>query len=69
MGPTALFDIIHDPTVLFQLTFTFIYSTFSNNFSVSAKKAVSKHTLSKLASQALEARVLIADLDYFPHET
>ena len=24
-------------TVLFQLTFTFIYSTFSNNFSVSAK--------------------------------
>ena len=25
------------PTVLFQLTFTFIYSTFSKKFSVSAK--------------------------------
>ena len=25
------------PIILFQLTFTFIYSTFSNNFSVSAK--------------------------------
>ena len=26
-----------DPTVLFQRTFNFIYSTFSNKFSVSAK--------------------------------
>ena len=25
------------PTILFQLTFSFIYSTFSNKFSVSAK--------------------------------
>ena len=33
--------------VLFQLTFTFIYSTFNNNFSVSAKYVVSKHTLSE----------------------
>ena len=33
-------------TVLFQLTFTFIYNTFSNNFSISAKEVVSKHTLS-----------------------
>ena len=31
-------------TILFQLIFTFIYSTFSNNFSVSAKWAVFKHT-------------------------
>ena len=57
------------PTVLFQLIFIFIYNTFSNKFLVSTKKRVSKHTLSKLASQTLEARVLIADLDYFPHET
>ena len=32
-------------TVLFQSTFTFIYSIFSNKFSVSAKLAVFKHTL------------------------
>ena len=33
----ALFGIIHDLTVLFHLTFTFIYSIFSNNFLVSVK--------------------------------
>ena len=36
-GTIALFDTIHEPIVLFQLTFTFIYSIFINNFSVSAK--------------------------------
>ena len=37
MGPIALFGTIHGFTVLFQLTFTFIYSTFNKKFSVSAK--------------------------------
>ena len=37
MGPITLFSIIHDPIVLFQLTFTFIYSIFSNKFSISGK--------------------------------
>ena len=37
MGPTALFDTIHEFNVLFQLTFTFIYSTFSKKILVSAK--------------------------------
>ena len=37
MGPITFFGIIHDSTVLFQLTFTFIYSTFNNKFSVSTK--------------------------------
>ena len=37
MGPTTFFGIIHDSTLLFQLTFTFIYSTFNNKFSVSTK--------------------------------
>ena len=35
-GPTTLFNIIYEH-VLFQLIFTFIYSTFSNNFLLSAK--------------------------------
>ena len=33
-----------DPIVLFQLTFTFIYSTFNKKFPVSAKEAVPKRT-------------------------
>ena len=33
----VLFDTIMNPTILFQLTFTFIYSIFNNNFSVLAK--------------------------------
>ena len=37
MGPTTFFGIIHGSTLLFQLTFTFIYSTFNNKFSVSTK--------------------------------
>ena len=37
IGHTSLFGTIHGHTVLFQLTFTFIYSTFSNNFSISVK--------------------------------
>ena len=37
IGSTALFDTIYSPTVLFHLTFTFIYSIFNNKFSVSAK--------------------------------
>ena len=36
-GPIILFGVIHDPIVLFQLIFTFIYSIFSNKFSISAK--------------------------------
>ena len=34
---TALFNIIHDPTILFHLTFSSIYNSFSDKFSVSAK--------------------------------
>ena len=37
MNLTILFGIIHWPTVLFQLISNFIYSTFSNNFSISTK--------------------------------
>ena len=33
----VLFDTIMNPTILFQLTFTFIYSIFSNNFLVLAR--------------------------------
>ena len=44
MGSTMLFGTIMGSTVLFQLTFTFIYNTFSNNFLISAKSAVSKYT-------------------------
>ena len=33
MSPITLFDTIHEPHyTIFQLTFTFIYSTFSNSF-------------------------------------
>ena len=46
---TTFFDTIHSPTVLFQLpfsfNFSFIESTFNNEFSISAKYIVSKHTL------------------------
>ena len=35
---------------------------------ISPVSTLLKH-FSKLASQAIEARVLIVDLDYFPHET
>ena len=48
MGPTALFCIIHRSycTIsLFQLIFTFIYSTFSKKISISIK-ADPKQTLS-----------------------
>ena len=34
---TVFFGIIYGSIVLFQLTFTFIYSTFNNKFLVSAK--------------------------------
>ena len=37
MGLTTLLALFIGPTILFQLTFTFIYNTFSNKFSVSAK--------------------------------
>ena len=41
MGPTVLFVhfliLFIGHTVLFQLTFTFIHSTFDNKFSVSVK--------------------------------
>ena len=37
IGPTALFGTIYDLTILFQLTFIFIYSTFSNKFLILAK--------------------------------
>ena len=33
-------------TVVFQLTFTFIYNTFNNNFLILTKQAVSKRTIS-----------------------
>ena len=48
MDPTALFSIIHGSAILFQLNSTFIYSIFSNKFSILAKLATSKHTLSCL---------------------
>ena len=34
---TVLFSTIHGLTILFELTFVFIYSTFSKKFSVSTK--------------------------------
>ena len=34
---TVLFNIIHDSTILFHLTFSFIYNSFSDKFSVSVK--------------------------------
>ena len=37
MSLIILFDTIHDTTVLFQLTFTFIYNTFNNNFLILVK--------------------------------
>ena len=37
MDFTALFGIIHESYCTIQLTFTFIYSTFSKKFSISAK--------------------------------
>ena len=37
IGPIAFFGTIYGLIVLFQLIFTFIDSTFSNNFSVLAK--------------------------------
>ena len=37
MNFTALFGIIHKSYYTIQLTFTFIYSTFSKKFSISAK--------------------------------
>ena len=46
MGPLHFLVLFMGSTVLFQLTFTFIYNTFSNNFSISAKEVVSKHILS-----------------------
>ena len=48
MGLNVLFSTIHSPTVLFQITFIFIYNTFSKKFSVSAKQANLKQTLSLL---------------------
>ena len=45
MNSIGLFDIIHNFTVLFQLTSTFIYSTFSNRFLILTKLTISKHTL------------------------
>jgi len=46
IGPNTLFGIFMGLTALFQLTFTFIYNTFSKNFSVSAKLVNPKQTLS-----------------------
>ena len=37
MGLNALFGTIHEFIVLFQLIFTFIYSTFNKKISASAK--------------------------------
>ena len=37
MGSTVFFGIIHGLTILFQITFTFIYSIFNNNFSILLK--------------------------------
>ena len=37
IGSITLLALFMGPTVLFQLIFTFIYSTFINNFSVSTK--------------------------------
>ena len=37
MSLIILFDTIHNITILFQLTFTFIYNTFNNNFLILVK--------------------------------
>ena len=37
MSPTALFDTIYVSYCTIQLTFTFIYSTFSKKISISIK--------------------------------
>ena len=37
-GPIALFVLFMGPTVLFQLTFTFIYSNFSKSFQFQQNK-------------------------------
>ena len=37
LGSIALFDTILSSTILFQLTFTFIYNTFSKKFSILTK--------------------------------
>ena len=57
MSLIVLFSTIHDPTVLFQLTFTFIYSTFNNKFSVSTNKK-KKQYLNRLkkTQQIMNAR-------------
>ena len=43
MSPTTLFGTIHGSTVLFQLNFTFIYSTFNHNFLVLTKLVADPH--------------------------
>ena len=45
IGLIALFSAIYKPIVLFQLTFSFIYSIFSKKNLVSVKKIVPKQTL------------------------
>ena len=42
MGPLDFLALFMSLIILFQLTFTFIYNTFSNNFSVSAKEKKKK---------------------------
>ena len=37
MGSAAFFNTIYNITVLFQLTFTFIYSIFKNKFLILVK--------------------------------
>ena len=57
MSLIVLFSTIHDATVLFQLTFTFIHSTFNNKFSVSTNKK-KKRYLNRLkkTQQIMNAR-------------
>ena len=38
MGPIAFFVLFMGPTILFQLLFNFIYSTFINKFSIQLNK-------------------------------
>ena len=38
MGPIAFFVLFMGPTILFQLLFSFIYSTFINKFSIQLNK-------------------------------
>ena len=47
IGLIALFSAIYRHIVLFQLTFSFIYSTFSKKILVSIKKVVPKRTLKR----------------------